>query len=197
MTSGKSRELLVFEIWARTGFLVTFKDEGDEDEAKFNPNHDPDDGRFTFGPGGGTLPPRSSRAGQSPSQTGHEARKPQTLAQREDTQARLIQAQFRPNPRVRIGGNGGPELNDPLIIEHVFPTLSHAPGGAIVAAADNIFDLTGPAARVASPGRTELGPRPILRQSSPGRNPGPWPKHHARPVRSPRWGQRQKRESRP
>lgn len=30
-------------------------------EIKFNPYHDPDDGRFTFGPGGGTLAPRASR----------------------------------------------------------------------------------------------------------------------------------------
>ena len=31
-------------------------------ESKFNPYHDPDDGRFTFGPGGGTLAPRERRA---------------------------------------------------------------------------------------------------------------------------------------
>lgn len=30
-------------------------------ESKFNPYHDPDDGRFTFGPGGGTLAPRDQR----------------------------------------------------------------------------------------------------------------------------------------
>lgn len=38
-----------FEQWLRTGRL----------ERKFNPYHDPDDGRFTFGPShGGALPPR-------------------------------------------------------------------------------------------------------------------------------------------
>jgi hypothetical protein len=29
-------------------------------------------------------------------------------------------AQYRPNPRSRMGGNGGPPLNDPLVITQVF-----------------------------------------------------------------------------
>lgn len=40
-------------------------------------------------------------------------------------------AQYRPNPRARMGGNGGPPLNDPLVITQVFPSLQNAPGGAI------------------------------------------------------------------
>lgn len=46
-----------------------------------------------------------------------------------------------------MGGNGGPPLNDPLTLERTFPGLANAPGGSLVALADNILDLTGPANR--------------------------------------------------
>jgi len=57
----------------------------------------------------------------------------------------FTRANLRPNPRARIGGNRGPSLNDPLVLEQVFPTLRDAPAGAIVGVADNILDLSGPA----------------------------------------------------
>jgi hypothetical protein len=40
----------LFSIWIRTGRIPTRRDDGVE--LKFNPWHDPRDGRFTSGPGG-------------------------------------------------------------------------------------------------------------------------------------------------
>jgi hypothetical protein len=48
MTAGERRH--AFAIWIRTGRLPTVGDDGVE--RKFNPYHDPRNGRFTFAPGG-------------------------------------------------------------------------------------------------------------------------------------------------
>ena len=54
-----------FSLYLRYGIRVPVgPDEESEGERKFNPYHDPDDGRFTFAPGGGTRPPRR-RSGES------------------------------------------------------------------------------------------------------------------------------------
>lgn len=97
-------------------------------ELKFNHWHDPDDGRFTFVGNGNYF--------------GQGASTDAKLAGRSNS---IKLAQFRPNPRVRLGGNGGPPLNDPQTLEHAFPGLRTAPGGAIIGLADNIFDFSGPA----------------------------------------------------
>lgn len=60
----KSRELERFDLYLRRGLILR----EEESELKFNPYHDPDDGRFTFAPGGGTLPPKS-RASRSVTMT--------------------------------------------------------------------------------------------------------------------------------
>lgn len=44
--------MLAFEHWLRTGFVLDEADLALRMECKFNPYHDPQDGRFTFGPGG-------------------------------------------------------------------------------------------------------------------------------------------------
>jgi hypothetical protein len=48
----KSAELLAFDYWLRTGRRLIFESEAGSDEHKFNPYHDPENGRFTFAPGG-------------------------------------------------------------------------------------------------------------------------------------------------
>lgn len=48
----ESEEMLTFEHWLRTGFVLDEADLALRMERKFNPYHDPQDGRFTFGPGG-------------------------------------------------------------------------------------------------------------------------------------------------
>lgn len=81
-----------------------------------------------------------------------------------------IDAQYRPNPRIRIGGNGGPPLEDPLILEQVFPGLQHAPGGSILAIADNVFDVSGPSQRLTTQMHEEYTQRLIdqIRVADPG-----------------------------
>ena len=54
-----------------------------------------------------------------------------------------MQVQYRPNPRVRVGGNSG-AFRDPMTLEHIFPTLRDTPGGMIVGLADDALDLMGP-----------------------------------------------------
>ena len=56
-------ELAAFGHYLRTGRRVDIDALTQTIERKFNPNHDPNDGHFTFGPGGGSLSPR--RAGNS------------------------------------------------------------------------------------------------------------------------------------
>jgi hypothetical protein len=158
----KSAERLTFEHYLRTGQRI----EPDAVERKFNPYHDPRNGRFTFAPGG----PRSvanavfvdhrglwrRRKESVPSKTSAKPVEPpqariSTAVEREPAaragqpQPTFQLAQYRPNPRARIGGNNGPALNDPLILEQAFPGLRESPAGAIVSLADNILDLTGPA----------------------------------------------------
>jgi hypothetical protein len=108
-------------------------------EVKFNPYHDPRDGRFTFAPGGGTLPPPRNAASSF--------RPRDAVVQSGDATPRLRQANFRPNPRARPGGNSR-AFNDPLTLDRVFPGLQAMPGGSIIALADNLLDLTGPGQRL-------------------------------------------------
>ena len=54
LTAGERRA--AFAAWIRTGRLPTVREDGVE--LKFNPYHDPRNGRFTFAPGG---PPALSR----------------------------------------------------------------------------------------------------------------------------------------
>jgi murein DD-endopeptidase MepM/ murein hydrolase activator NlpD len=52
-----SIERLVFDYYLGTGRMGDVDEVYAACERKFNPNHDPDDGRFTFGSGGGSLAP--------------------------------------------------------------------------------------------------------------------------------------------
>jgi hypothetical protein len=158
----KSAERLAFEHYLRTGRRI----ETGAVERKFNPYHDPRNGRFTFAPGGphaianaifadrqGRWKPRreSSPTRTSATLTDTPRARISAAADREPSsrttrpQATLRPAQYRPNPRTRIGGNNGPALNDPLIMEQAFPGLRDSPAGAIIALGDSILDLTGPA----------------------------------------------------
>ncbi|GAO39826.1 hypothetical protein SCH01S_39_01110 [Sphingomonas changbaiensis NBRC 104936] len=128
-------------------------------ELKFNPYHDPDDGRFTFAPGG----PRSLA-----SVVVSDKRRPKNSASDGDRDKppaapepppRLTQAVYHPdedNPLLRqvAAPRGGPPMRRggnyealirPMTLEQVFPSLRNTAGGAIVAVADNLLDFTGPA----------------------------------------------------
>jgi Phosphodiester glycosidase len=54
----KSAEAVLFAHYLRTGERLHGEAAERFLELKFNPHHDPDDGRFTFAPGGGSLAPR-------------------------------------------------------------------------------------------------------------------------------------------
>ena len=106
-------EMLAFGHYLRTGQRIDVDDviahsgREHESESKFNPYHDPDDGRFTFGPGGGSLAPRN-RAGagsarQSQTQRGSRtSRSPAPLpsATKLPPVAAAQQGPEAPNPRV-------------------------------------------------------------------------------------------------
>ena len=163
----KSAERRAFELYLRTGRYLLESKNQDELEHKFSPYHDPENGQFTFAPGG----PRSlSRVIVSDRLGLHRRRWPQAengstnspddlsgasvpqraIFQPDQESARLQLTQFRPNPRARAGNNGGPPLKDPLSLARVFPGLSTSPAGAIIGMADNILDLSGPASRLTS-----------------------------------------------
>jgi hypothetical protein len=57
----KTLEHLNFELYLRTGLRLSPAALQALAEQKFNPYRDPDDGRFTFGQGGRSLPPRHER----------------------------------------------------------------------------------------------------------------------------------------
>ena len=135
----KSLHAHAFEHYLRTGRRIELQPRRAAIERKFNPYHDPDNGQFTFAPGG-----RRSGTSRPSSQRGSDAPKPGVSA----NPAKLLLAQYRPNPRARIGGNRGPALNDPMTLERAFPGLRNAPGSSIVTLADNMLDITGPASRL-------------------------------------------------
>jgi len=58
----KSAELLAFDSYLRTGQRRIFDPETGSDESKFNPFHDPENGRFTFAAGGARLASNSSNS---------------------------------------------------------------------------------------------------------------------------------------
>ena len=162
----KSAERLAFEFYLRTGRRLVGAAPA---ERKFNPYHDPRNGQFTFAPGG----PRSVADTVFSDRRGlwkpHRQPAASDARDRSDTSLRssmaapgnieppvvtgersgtLRPAQYRPNPRARMGGNGGPPLNDPLVMEQVFPTLRAAAAGSIIAIGDDVLDISGPVRRL-------------------------------------------------
>lgn len=163
----KSAERLAFERYLRTGFRA--KQQPGALEHKFNPYHDPRDGRFTFAPGGPRSLSRvvvSDRRGLSrakppstafPTDGAPGARQSLPFADqpgplsnavfRSDgtPAASLRLVQYRPGPRGRMGSNNGPPITDPMTLQQVFPGLANAPAGGIVAMAGHFLDISGPA----------------------------------------------------
>lgn len=144
----------VFAMWLRTG-KVPIADAASADgvEFKFNPYHDPRNGRFTFAPGGvaglandrfrRSAPTRVRRADRARSADDpEEIQSVGTLA----PAARQARPPTRPGPAMGRGSNSR-AFEDPMTLEQSFPGLQGSPGGTILAVADNLFDFTGPANR--------------------------------------------------
>jgi len=136
--SHKSPYSQAFEAYLRNGRRSGLVAPTRRMERKFNPYHDPENGQFTFAPGG----QRSGTARRSPREGSAPADRPAA------TQPRLTLANYKPNLRARIGGNQRRPSYDPITLEQTFPGLRNAPGGAIIALADNALDITGPSRRL-------------------------------------------------
>lgn len=154
-------ERRAFVEWLRTGRWRVA--DPDNVELKFNPYHDPRDGRFTFAPGGPRslghviisdrrgLPSVRAADADSRGTTAHrqaaEPTQPPPAGgpthQSGQNQARFQPAAFSRAP-VFSRGNNARAFDDPMTLEPVFRGLSQAPGGAIIALTDNILDITGP-----------------------------------------------------
>lgn len=152
-----------FSAWLRTGRWPV-RETPDSVELKFNPYHDPRNGQFTFAPGG----PRSLRqvivserrtaryAGadrpinkeRTPTSGGDALTSGSVLSEQifepEGATSRLIQPAAAPEPARSGRGSNIRAFQDPMTLEQVFPGVRESPGGAIIALADNLFDLSGP-----------------------------------------------------
>lgn len=140
-----------FSTWLRTGRLPSVRT-ADGLELKFNPWHDPRNGRFTFAPGGVSASSSSRfrlpRPAKGNPRDADRATKQQTISAVETLVP--VADQSRPPPRTgsAMGRGGNSKAFDtPMTLEQSFPGLRNSPGGAIIAVADNLFDITGPATR--------------------------------------------------
>lgn len=138
-TTRKSCQRTAFELYLRTGTRPRSGAAPHPVERKFNPYHDPDNGQFTFAPGGRRS--GTSRQGSSSDSDPSQIAIP-------GGNSTLAFARYRPNPRARIGGNRGPRPYDPMTLDQAFPGLSTAPGSSIIGLADYALDITGPANRL-------------------------------------------------
>lgn len=153
-----------FSHWMRTGIWPGAPDAGGI-EHKFNPYHDPRNGQFTFAPGGprslshviishgraNSRAPSLARSSLASSQTAVardadltiDGQLSQAVYRPDEAPAQFVHAAPSRNPRASRGSNSG-AFRDPMTLEQVFPRLTSAPAGGIVALADNFFDFTGP-----------------------------------------------------
>lgn len=131
----KSAARRSFEHYLRTGRWLAVEAGPATSGQKFNPYHDPRNGRFTFAPGGprslshvvisdrrhgrvdaAKLPSAASSPDTRPnaqsntSQAREAARLTEAVYRLEGSSIAPELVQYRPNPRARIGGNGGPRL---------------------------------------------------------------------------------------
>ncbi|MGR6328223.1 hypothetical protein ACU5AX_04080 [Sphingomonas sp. XXL09] len=129
METSAQQHRQAFSHWLRTGRLPVWRS-SDGTERKFNPYHDPRDGRFTSGPGGAASPRDMGGLDQ--------------LARLKEQFRRQEALGVSPGEEESRAGRGGNSraFQDPMTLEQVFPGLSGAPGGSIVAAADHGFGFT-------------------------------------------------------
>lgn len=145
----ESERRRAFTVWLRTGRLPYFNDT-DGVEVKFNPWHDPRNGRFTFAPGGVSAPSRPQPGGFGATTIGQ----PGQASGTRDLSgvgtgvpapvAAMARRPVRPGPPMGRGPNSR-AFDDPMTLEQAFPGLRNSPGGAIIVVADNILGFSGPA----------------------------------------------------
>jgi hypothetical protein len=131
LSISRSPERLVFAHFLRTGWRVpdsAFALDPEPLEAKFNPYHDPQNGQFTFAPGGTAVSDGVYRPDDG-------------------TPSLTLTSGSEPPPG--LGDNSG-RFRDPMTLDQTFPGLANAPAGAIIAVADPFLDLTGPSNQMTS-----------------------------------------------
>ncbi|MHC9418709.1 hypothetical protein ACYZX9_08955 [Sphingomonas citri] len=136
----------LFSIWIRTGRIPTRRDDGVE--LKFNPWHDPRDGRFTSGPGGEAAsrdgPPGRGGEGVVVGEGGGVVRSDGVYRPGEPGPTLIpIGA---PEPPETRGGNIR-AFEDPMILDEL-PILRNSPAGALLAPLDGFLNITGPGAEI-------------------------------------------------
>ena len=126
----RSPARLAFAHFLRTGWRLPESAFGllsEPLEAKFNPYHDPHNGQFSSGPAGAGISDGVYRPDDgTPSLT-------------------LVGGAEPPG----MGDNSG-HFPDPMTLDQTFPGLAGAPAGAVIAAADPLLNLTGPAGQMTS-----------------------------------------------
>lgn len=155
MDKQEQEKTQAFAFWIRTGRWPVAIDRGGI-ELKFNPYHDPRNGQFTFEPNASVSAdrPRSLRAAKS----NVDVIVKQAAATIDDTGAHgspnpTLAAQSRPPgrlPSIMSRGGNSRAFDDPMTLEQAFSGLAGASANAVVAVADNLFDLRGPADMAAS-----------------------------------------------
>ncbi|WP_277982156.1 hypothetical protein [Sphingomonas phyllosphaerae] len=135
----------LFSIWIRTGRIPTRRDDGVE--LKFNPWHDPRDGRFTSGPGG------EAAARDGPPERGGEGG---GVGEGGVVRSDGVYRPGEPGPTlIPIGAPEPPEtrggnmraFEDPMTLDE-WQVDEHSALGPPLRLADQIFDITGPGAEV-------------------------------------------------
>ncbi|MBB3347631.1 hypothetical protein [Sphingomonas sp. BK069] len=137
----------LFSIWIRTGRIPTHRDDGVE--LKFNPWHDPRDGRFTSGPGGEAAArdgpsERVGEGGGGAGEGGGVVRSDGVYRPGEPGPTLIpIGA---PEPPETRGGNIR-AFEDPMTLDEL-PILRDTPAGALLAPLDGFLNITGPGAEI-------------------------------------------------
>lgn len=141
-----------FSIWLCTGSLPQISTT-DGVESKFNPWHDPRNGRFAFAPGGGSTPSRRRPVSFDATTIGQlgqwsNSRDPLSVGTGVLAPvANMARRPVRPGPPMGRGPNSR-AFADPMTLERAFPGLRNSPGGAIIAVADDVLGLSGPASEM-------------------------------------------------
>ncbi|MGK6322453.1 hypothetical protein ACMGDM_05150 [Sphingomonas sp. DT-51] len=136
----------LFSIWIRTGRIPTRRDDGVE--LKFNPWHDPRDGRFTSGPGGEATP-----RDEPPERGGEDGGVGEGGGV---VRSNGVYRPGEPGPKlIPIGAPEPPEtrggniraFEDPMTLDEL-PILRDTPAGALLAPLDGFLNITGPGAEI-------------------------------------------------
>ena len=131
LSISRSPARLAFAHFLRTGWRLpdsAFELDPEPLEAKFNSYHDPQNGQFTFGPGGAAISDGVYRPDDG-------------------TPSLTLTGGSEPPPG--LGDNSG-RFHDPMTLDQTFPGLANAPAGSIIAVADPFLDLTGPGSQITS-----------------------------------------------